>query len=146
MYRKLLSGVLSVTTFYVLLTGCQNLQPRPLTDNSNATFHAIGDNTLHDEMRKMAAELRVLVDVNLDTSQIEPQRNQKALAALERLNTIADGLGGEGKITNYSVINDYMGAFLYDVAVAEEFARRTPPNYFPAGSLIKSCLSCHQSF
>jgi len=38
-----------------------------------------------------------------------------------------------------------MGAFLYDVEIARGFILQNPPNYFPAGTLIKSCLSCHQS-
>jgi len=137
----LVSIALGLTT---LLAGCQAVSDIT-ADSKKPDFHVLGQAMLHGEMRLMAAELRILLDTHLDDSLPEPGRQQKALAALNRIQSIASGIGGDDVVTNYSVINDYMGAFLYDVGVAKEFAMKNPPNYFPGGTLIKSCLSCHQS-
>ncbi len=96
-------------------------------------------------MRLMAEELATLSNLSLDTSRTEESKTADVLAGLERIEAIASDLGGDDVVTNYSVINRYMGAFLYDVQLAREFALRDPPNHFPASTLVKSCLSCHQS-
>jgi len=75
----------------------------------------------------------------------DEQLYQSVHAELDKIERIASGLGGPDTITNYSVINRYMGAFLYDVTVAREFAERDPPNYVPAFRLLKSCQACHES-
>lgn len=126
------------------LTGCQSM-PENASEELKPKFHVLDSTVLHAEMRLMTAELQVLVDTYLDNSLLEPARQKKSLAALDRIQSIASGIGGGDIVTNYSVLNDYMGAFLYDVSIAKEFVVSTPPNYFPSGRLIQSCLACHQS-
>lgn len=143
--RKLYLLVLSIFT-YLSITGCTLLESEPESAMEiDGEFHVIGEIQLHTEMRKMSKELNKLVNIYMDSRLQEPDRKNEALSSLDRIQSIADELGGSKTITNFSVINDYMGAFLYDVNVAKAFINRNPPNYYPAGSLIKSCLSCHRS-
>lgn len=67
------------------------------------------------------------------------------LTSLDRIAARARQVGGDGAVTNYSVVNDYMDGFLEDVAVSREFAAREPPNLVPANRLVPSCLACHRS-
>lgn len=132
--------LLPLVSLFFLTSGCATVP------DSSRTFHVLGEESLRSEMKLMGAELRILLDIYLGDNLPEPERNETTLASLNKIDSIAEGLGGGDKITNYSVINDYMGAFLYDVGIAKDFATRNPPNYFPSGTLIKSCLSCHESF
>lgn len=113
-------------------------------------FHIEMQSHLHEGMNDMAQEVAFLTELSVsglekEGKTTEPHGKGEVLDSLDRIKLIAEGIGGAGVVTNYSVINRYMGAFLYDVNIAREFAERTPPNYFPAYSLIKSCLSCHDS-
>jgi len=89
----------------------------------------------------LGALAKYFFEKNLD----EKQMYKGVHAELDKLERTASRLGGVDTITNYSVINRYMGAFLYDVRLAREFAEREPPNYEPAFRLIRSCQSCHES-
>ena len=94
----------------------------------------------------MADELAHIALIILDDKPSGAERRQQILPMLDRIEIIAATLAGEDEVvTNYSVINHYMGAFLYDVGVARQFAQREPANLIPAGRLIKSCMSCHES-
>ena len=100
---------------------------------------------LRAEMSLMAHQLATISNLSLDSSRSEHSKSAEIIASLDRIKSIASDLGGDDVVTNYSVINRYMGAFLYDVQLAREFALRDSPNNYPAYTLVKSCLSCHQS-
>lgn len=140
----------TTTTMIVLfsvLSGCIVMDDKFNPGYSDYTsVQVIGEESLHAEMGAMSQEMLTLLQLNADTDRQEPQSQQLALNKLNNIKSIASNIGGDGVITNYSVINRYMGAFLYDVGVAQDFVLKTPPNYFPAASLIKSCMSCHDSF
>jgi len=148
-FRETPALFVPILPFVILLLSAATCQS-PLTRDppevaDKITYHTLGDANLHAQMQEMAIEIRALIDVYYEHDLEESARQDRALASLSRIQNIADDLGGENKITNYSVINEYMGAFLYDVEIARGFILQNPPNYFPAGTLIKSCLSCHQS-
>ena len=122
-----------------LLSGCALAEPKELP------FQVIHEPALHSEMRTMSKSLGVIADLYFDESVSETQRYNSVRAELNKVERTASGLGGVDTVTNYSVINRYMGAFLYDVNVAKEFIDREPPNFVPAYRLIRSCQSCHGS-
>ena len=145
-YFRCKRTILIAIVIAIAVTGCSTLSVNSdLKSVEKTDFHVFSRMQIHDQMRSMVGELKILLDLYLDNKAIEPNRKTKALSSLNRIDSIANNLGGEGVTTNYSVINEYMGAFLYDVGVAKEFLNEIPPNYFPSGSLIKSCLACHQS-
>lgn len=123
----------------VTITGCVSIPDK------SYEYRSIHESALHSDMRAMATSLRVLAELNFDTEISAVQQQGIVQRELSNVERIATGIGGGDVITNYSVINRYMGAFLYDVGLAKEFADRDPPNYVPANRLIKSCLSCHSS-
>ena len=108
-------------------------------------FQTIHETVLHSEMRKMANSLGRLASLYFDTDIEDAERHEIVINELNTVEQIASGIGGDDVITNYSVINHYMGAFLYDVALAKQFAYQEPPNYVPANRLLNSCRSCHNS-
>jgi hypothetical protein len=130
-------------TALMLLTGC--VEPVVRQENIPATFHILSEAELHQNMQEMADRVTALAFITLDESLTPEQRRVRVIPLLESIEVSASGIDGKGAVTNYSVINRYMGAFLYDVSVARTFASREPPNLIPAQRLIKSCLSCHES-
>jgi len=137
---------LSILMLSFLIVACQTRGD--INNKSEPTitsYHVMSDDQLHGEMRSMVVDIRKLLEIYLDSDYPEPQRQNSALAYLDNIERTAEGIGGDEKITNFSVINQYMGAFLYDVGIARDFVEKSPPNYFPAGALIKSCTSCHQT-
>ncbi len=143
--RKLMT--VAVYVLVLVLSGCITMDDKFNPGYSDYTsVHVIGGEALHAEMGAMSQELLTLLRLNANSDRPEPQSQQLALDTLNNIKSIASSIGGDDVITNYSVINRYMGAFLYDVGVAQDFVQMEPPNYFPAASLIKSCMSCHDSF
>lgn len=139
--------VVTTCALLLALSGCITMDDKFNPGYSDYTsVHVIGEEALHAEMGAMSQELLTLLQLNASTDRPEPQSQQLALDTLNKIKSIASSIGGDNVITNYSVINRYMGAFLYDVGVAQDFVEKQPPNYFPAASLIKSCMSCHDSF
>jgi len=117
-----------------------------LTNPSARHYRIIHEPMLHSSMRAMGLSLGTLAELYYEKDDAsDEQQAQRVLAELNKIERIASNLGGDDVVTNYSVINRYMGAFLYDVSVAKEFAQREQPNFVPAYRLIKSCQSCHQS-
>ncbi len=136
------SGRMMCTLVVVILSSSCATAER---EHEPADFHVMSQTELGIDMKAMADRIGGIAIVSLDQSLTDEQRRQKILPLLSEIEEIAEGVKGEGMITNYSVINRYMGSFLYDVANAREFASRQPPNLVPAQRLIRSCLSCHQS-
>lgn len=136
LHKKLVS--LSLIT---LLTGCA-VMDHP--EDSPLGFHVISDTALRWNMQDMAVSLGEILNITLDESLTPDEQSASVIPILGRIELIAYDIGGD-RLTNYSVINQYMGAFLHDVGVARDFAQREPPNLVPAGRLVKSCLACHES-
>ncbi len=108
--------------------------------------HLLSQDELSTHMQDMATRLAVISFIALDTSLTIEHRSAQVIPLLDSIQSIAAGIDDDGATTNYSAINRYMSDFLFDVGLAQEFARRKPPNLFPAQRLVKSCMSCHESF
>ena len=116
-----------------------------MIEEKSYTYQTIHEAALHADMTTMATSLGRLANLHFDTDIADAERHSIIISELNTVERIASGIGGDDVITNYSVINRYMGAFLYDVALAKQFAYREPPNYVPANRLLNSCRSCHNS-
>jgi hypothetical protein len=126
-----------------MLVGCATLNQDVTVDQNS--FHLLSEKNVQFDMQQMAINLSAILGTTLDETASVESQSASIVPILDKIQRIAYELGGEG-LTNYSVINRYMGAFLYDVGIAREFALRSPPNLVPAGRLVKSCMSCHDSF
>lgn len=125
----------------LLLSACASSQP-DIKENPSL-FHVLSESELSINMQAMADRITVLSLVALDNQLSLAQRRDKVVPLLNSIELIAAELDHDGAVTNYSVINRYMGAFLHDVAVARRLAYGDPPDLMPAQRLIKSCLACH---
>ena len=123
----------------LLVSSCSTIE------TEQPVLKTITEHKLHAGMGFMAEQLAIMSNLSLDSSRSEDSKTSVILASLDKIQAIASDIGGEGVVTNYSVINRYMGSFLYDVHLARQFSLRDPPNHYPAYTLVKSCLSCHQS-
>lgn len=131
----------------VLLTALSACVAAPIpTPVSPTRVHLLSEVELRTHMQDMATRVAVIAFITLDTELTMEQQGAQVLPLLDSIQSIAAQIDGDGATTNYSVINRYMSDFLYDVALAKEFARREPPNLVPAQRLVKSCMSCHESF
>lgn len=142
MQRTVLSRMTYMLLLVLVSAGCATADRDP---GEPVDFHVMSETELSIDMRAMSDRLAGIAIVSLDQSLTDAQRRQRILPLLNDIEAIAEGVKGEGVVTNYSVINRYMGSFLYDVANARAFANRQPPNLVPAQRLVNSCLSCHQS-
>jgi hypothetical protein len=129
-----------IPLFLVVISGCAN---RVATSHQ---FHVISEDELRGEMLKLADYIGEVADITVAEETTLHIQRDRIIPLLNNIASVASGLGGGQVVTNYSVINYYMGAFLYDVSVALKFAYKNPPNIVPAGRLINSCLACHRSF
>lgn len=127
----------------LLMSACASTQP-DIKENP-ASFHVLSESDVSVNMQAMADRITMLSLLALDDKLSLEQKRDKVVPLLDSIELIASELDHDGAVTNYSVINRYMGAFLYDVAVARRLANGDPPNLLPAQRLIKSCLSCHAS-
>ena len=68
------------------------------------------------------------------------------LGALDEIERTASGITSDQQVpVPWSVMDRYLGAFLYDVSIARMFATREPANLVPSARLVNSCLACHTS-
>ncbi len=130
---------LLLTVVFLFSNGCSFIEDK------GTEFHFLGKAALQSDMRRMAVSLRAISDMTAAPTDSAITVQQRVMLELDRVDSIASSLGGEGITTNYSVIDRYMGALLYDIQLAKEFSLHDPPNYVPANRLLNSCLSCHQS-
>lgn len=133
--------ILSMLITAGLLTGCAAIED----EETSQSFHVISETKLHSNMQLMASMLSTITAEIMDNSKSPETKRDQVIPLLDQIEVVAGTLGGGPVVTNYSVINRYMGAFLYDVSIARRFANSEPPNLVPAGRLVKSCLSCHDS-
>lgn len=130
-------------TVSLVLSACASTQPDE--GENPRLFHVLSESEVSVNMQAMADRITVLSLLTLDDELSPEQKRDKVVPLLNSIELIASELDQDGAVSNYSVINRYMGAFLYDVSVARRFANQTPPNLLPSQRLIKSCLSCHES-
>ena len=142
MQRSVPGRVMYLFIVGCLSSSCALVEREP---KEPASFHVMSESELSIDMNAMGELIGGIAIVSLDQSLSDEARRRRILPLLDGIEQIARGVKGENEVTNYSVINRYMGAFLHDVANARSFAYRQPPNLVPAERLIKSCLSCHQS-
>lgn len=123
-----------------LFGACSTIEKEP------THFHYLSPTIVQSDMQNMADQIALITLTLLNADSTNEESQKKVLSMLDRIENIAQTftVGGEA-LTNYSVINRYMGAFLYDIGIAREFALREPANLLPAGRLVKSCMSCHDS-
>lgn len=100
---------------------------------------------LAGDMQAMARSLRRITQFANSIDQTDEQRQKSILRELDVLQGIATTVDEEGTVFNYTLRNPYMGSFLHDISMAEEFAAYEPPDYTASTGLIRSCLYCHQS-
>ena len=125
----------------LLLAACAS--PQSENRENPQLFHVLSESDLSINMQAMADRIAVLSLFALDDTLSAQQKQDKVVPLLNSIELIASELDQGGAVTNYSVINRYMGAFLYDVAMARRLAMAERPDFLPAQRLIKSCLSCH---
>jgi len=135
----------SLYRFFVFISVAIVATSCAITEPEKQYYQVLHEQALHSEMREMAMSLGVLADYYFEDARTDEELYRSVHAELDKIEKIASGLGGSDTVTNYSVINRYMGAFLYDVNLAREFAEREPPNFVPAFRLLKSCQACHES-
>jgi len=138
-YRGKLFRIILCIGCSVVLAACALNKPK------EKSYRVIHEPALHSEMRSMGNSLGVIVTHYYENKLNDSELHDIVSTELTNIESIAASLGGEDTITNYSVISRYMGAFLYDVRLAREFAERDPPNFLPAFRLVHSCQSCHES-
>ena len=130
-------------TVSLALSACASTQPDE--GENPRLFHVLSESEVSVNMQAMADRITVMSLLTLDDELSPEQKRDKVVPLLNSIELIASELDKDGSVSNYSVINRYMGAFLYDVSVARRFANQEPPNLLPSQRLIKSCLSCHES-
>lgn len=99
---------------------------------------------LREDMRAMTISVRKLLVLDAQSEVSEEERHRQVMRELDNLEGTARVVQEDGEISNYSLLNPYLGSFLHDISMAREFALQSPPNYQPATWLIKSCLFCHK--
>jgi len=129
----------------VLATSLVSCTPIAVTENQSDTFHLISDTELSQGMQNMANRISIIALLGMNDDMGAEQKRIRVISLLDEIESLASSIDGHGSVTNYSVINRYMGSFLYDVSLARQFANRQPPNLVPSQRLIKSCMACHES-
>jgi len=94
---------------FALCTACALSEPRRLN------YQIIHEPALRSEMRSMGINIGTIANYYFEKDVDDKQLYKGVHAELDKLERTASRLGGVDTITNYSVINRYMGAFLYDV-------------------------------
>ena len=77
-----------------------------------------------------------------DTRSVEDVRNS-IIHELVEMEEIADSLGAGSATTNHLFIDQHIDIFKSDIVQARRFIEAEPSNYYLAGKLVGSCLSCH---
>lgn len=140
--KKLKTLVYLVCISALALNSCSSVQ---VEEKKTADFHLITEPELHETMQTMANQIAAIALLSLDSEMNTDEQRARVLNLLDGIQASASELDGNGAVTNYSVVNRYMGSFLYDVELARQFVNRQPPNLIPAQRLVKSCLACHES-
>lgn len=130
---------LSIILLLAFNISCASDTVRPTIDENVHLYNSVN---LSNKMHGMSEDLFVITTLTTQSS-LTSAEHEQLVQKLRALSTKASSLG-DG-VTNYSVINQYMGAFIYDVELALQFANKNPPNYVPANRLIRSCISCHDT-
>lgn len=95
-------------------------------------------------MRAMSNSIMRLDQLIAEAETSDTVQQQKIIAELSRLESIATRVGGGYTETNHPVISEHIEQFSGDIGRAKMFASVSPPNYYNAGKITGSCQACHQ--
>ena len=79
---------------------------------------------------------------DVDTKPVSEVRNS-IINELKVMEEIADSLGAGTTTTNHLFIDQHIDLFKSDVVQARRFIEAERSNYYLAGKLVGSCMSCH---
>ncbi len=71
-------------------------------------------------------------------------RQKEIVNELKAMEAAVRSLGAAGTHANHPLLGENRDAFILDLNQAQREAERDPPNYFWAGQIRGSCMSCHQ--
>ncbi|MDC1287996.1 hypothetical protein N8198_08925 [Gammaproteobacteria bacterium] len=133
--RLVLIALLCVTVVF----GCAQI--RKVTYPKDYVY--LEKKELRSKMALLSFYMRQLDEVQMDSSIVSGDQQQRILDQLNKINDLTAELGG-GVTTNHLVIDEHIDQFKIDVNNAIRDARANPPNYFALGRLTGSCTGCHK--
>ncbi|MBI3783758.1 MAG: hypothetical protein HY270_10165 [Deltaproteobacteria bacterium] len=130
----------------VLLGGvasCADLPERIRAHTYPPDFRYIEPSRVRSAMWELAQQTRDLDRILHDSRADSPERQRAVVAVLRTMNDAASSIDPSGRKTNHALIDENLDLFRHDLALALRLAEAQPPNYFLAGFIAGTCLSCH---
>ena len=122
---------------------CSDLGERLRTHTYPPDFRYISRSQVRSAMWELAQGTHDL-DRILHSSAPDPlEQQEQVVAVLKTMNEAAESLDPQGRKTNHAMIDANLDLFRHDLAIALKSAEAQPPNYYLAGYVSGTCLSCH---
>lgn len=108
-------------------------------------FNYVPREQMQSAMWQLAGEVRDLDRTLRDQAVVEPGRQSRVLAILERMNGTASRLGGPGEASNHPHLDRNLPRLRNDIVAARTAASASPPSYALAGAVSGACIYCHEA-
>ena len=138
--KSTFSLVLLASMVAASIFGCAQI--RELTYPEGFTY--LEKSEVESLMRRMGEGIGRLDQLVAEAPTSDATQQQKIIAELNSLESIATRLSGGHTQTNQFHISDHIDRFISDVGTAKMFAKLDPPKYFKAGEITNSCMECHE--
>ncbi len=107
-------------------------------------FRYLEQHDVTSAMWRLARDVRALKGLLGGTDGLSPESHKEVIRLLREMETTAGELDPAGRRSTHPRIDQNIGAFRRDLAMARQAAERDPPNYFLAGNVAGSCSYCHE--
>jgi len=108
-------------------------------------FRYIPNDQVDSAMWQMAAAVRELDSTLRDEALPEPDKQQRVLSVLDRMQVTSDRLDSGARDTNHPLLDHKVPRLSADIQAARIAASASPPRYALAGSVSGACIYCHFS-
>lgn len=124
----------------LIMTGCSVIRKATYPPD----FHYLDKQTVTSSMQRLAQSMGKIDQAltEADTKSVQEVRNT-IIHELNAMEEIAKTLGAGTITTNHLFIDQHIDLFKSDVVQARRFIEAEPANYYMAGKLVGSCMSCH---
>lgn len=123
----------------LIVWGCSEVRVRPYPPD----IVYLDDQQIESTMMRLSADIWTINDIFDNNEHISGFNRERIIDLLREMENEAVSLGAGTQKTNHLVIDNNIDQFRYDVRAAREAIEAEPPNYYLAGRLSGSCLTCH---
>lgn len=137
------SARICIAVFAILSVGCGGVAEHVRKVTYPPDFAYVPREKVQSAMWQLAAGVRELDQTLRDDALAEPEKRQRVVAVLERMESARGRIDPKGEASNHPLLERGLPRLGADISLARTAAGADPPRYVLAGAVSGACIYCH---